>query len=63
MFNQGIGRTDLPGGDGSALKESIGMISSLNTEYLLTGHGDVVIGADAVKANFKMIENYWFGYL
>lgn len=63
VFNQGIGRTDLPGGDGSELKESIRAISRLNTDYLLTGHGDLVSGAEAVESNFKMIEDYWFSYL
>ena len=63
VFNQGIGRTDLPGGDGSELKESIRTISRLNTDYLLTGHGDLVSGAEAVESNFKMIEDYWFSYL
>jgi len=63
VFNQGIGRTDLPGGNGSQLKESIRRISSLDVEYLLTGHGDAVVGRDAVKENFKVIESYWFAYL
>ena len=63
VFNQGIGRTDLPGGNGSELKESIKRISRLDVSYLLTGHGDVVSGCDAVKENFKMIEDYWFAYL
>ncbi len=63
VFNQGIGRTDLPGGNGRELKESIRRISRLDVEYLLTGHGDIVKGSEAVKANFKTIEDYWFGYL
>jgi len=63
VFNQGIGRTDVPGGSGSLLKESIRKISKLDVEYLLTGHGDIVAGIEAVQANFRMIENYWFNYL
>jgi hydroxyacylglutathione hydrolase len=63
VFNQGIGRTDLPGGNGQALKESIKNISGLDVEYLLTGHGDIVSGREAVKANFRTIEAYWFAYL
>jgi len=63
VFNQGIGRTDLPGGNGSELKESIRRISNLDVDYLLTGHGDVVTGREAVKENFKTIESYWFAYL
>jgi len=63
IFNQGIGRTDLPGGDGSLLKESINRIKTLDVEYLLTGHGNIVEGREAIKANFQNIENYWFNYL
>lgn len=63
VFNRGIGRTDLPGGSGSLLKESIQRISRLDVEYLLTGHGEMVVGAEAVQANFQMIESYWFNYI
>jgi len=63
VFNQGIGRTDLPGGNGPELKESIQKISRLDVSLLLTGHGDMVSGRDAVAENFKMIEDYWFSYL
>lgn len=63
IFNQGIGRTDLPGGDSSLLKDSIKRIKTLDVDYLLTGHGDIVAGGNAVKANFQNIENYWFNYL
>ena len=59
----GIGRTDLPGGDGRQLKESIEKLTGLDVEYLLPGHGDVVIGKEAVVANFQMIESQWFEYL
>ena len=63
VFNQGIGRTDLPGGNGQELKESIRKISGLDVDLLLTGHGDIVAGSEAVKQNFKAIENYWFAYI
>ncbi|MDO9529823.1 MAG: MBL fold metallo-hydrolase [Syntrophales bacterium] len=63
IFNRGIGRTDLPGGDSKLLKESIKSISKLDVEYLLPGHGEIVVGAEAVQANFQMVENYWFNYL
>ena len=63
VFNQGVGRTDLPGGNGSQLKESIRKISRLDVEYLLPGHGDMVSGRDRVKANFDEIERMWFAYL
>lgn len=63
VFNQGVGRTDLPGGNGSALKESIRNLSRLEIDFLLPGHGDIVSGRDRVKANFEEIERVWFAYL
>lgn len=63
VFNQGIGRTDLPGGSGSLLKESIRRLSSLDVEYLLPGHGEIVAGKENVRKNFEMIELAWLGYL
>lgn len=63
VFNQGIGRTDLPGGSGQALKESIHALSQLVVGHLLPGHGDVLSGRESVDANFKNIERDWFPYL
>ena len=63
VFNQGVGRTDLPGGDGEKLKQSIDKISRFETDYLLTGHGDIVSGHDLVKANFEEIRRVWFAYI
>jgi len=63
VFNQGVGRTDLPGGDGEQLKESIRNLSRLDVEYLLPGHGDIITGSDPVNANFSEIEKVWFAYM
>ena len=63
IFKGGLGRTDLPGGDGSKLKDSIRRMSKLDAEWLLSGHGDVVAGEAAVKANFKQVEQMWFRYI
>jgi glyoxylase-like metal-dependent hydrolase (beta-lactamase superfamily II) len=63
VFQQGVGRTDLPGGSGEALKESIRRISRLDVEYLLPGHGEMVSGRAGVRANFKEVERAWFAYL
>lgn len=63
VFKQGIGRTDLPAGNGQQLKESIKRIAGLEVDYLLPGHGDIVSGNANVKANFEDIERMWFGYL
>lgn len=63
VFYQGVGRTDLPGGNGDQLKESIRRISRLEVQHLLPGHGQVISGPDLVKANFAEIERLWFAYL
>jgi glyoxylase-like metal-dependent hydrolase (beta-lactamase superfamily II) len=63
VFGEGVGRTDLPGGDGEALKASIKRLVDLDVEWLLSGHGDVISGARNVKANFESIEQYWFQYI
>jgi hydroxyacylglutathione hydrolase len=62
IFSQGVGRTDLPGGNGALLKESIMQIACLDIEYLLSGHGEVIRGKKAVEANFRAVENNWFDY-
>jgi glyoxylase-like metal-dependent hydrolase (beta-lactamase superfamily II) len=63
VFNQGIGRTDLPEGSGARLKESIRKIMDLDVEYLLSGHGDILAGREVVRQNFRFIEDYWFRHL
>jgi glyoxylase-like metal-dependent hydrolase (beta-lactamase superfamily II) len=63
VFKEGLGRTDLPGGDGPTLKASIKRLTELDVEWLLSGHGDVVSGSENVKANFESIEQYWFAYI
>ena len=63
VFNQSIGRTDLPGGSGKQLRASIERLTGLDVEILCPGHGDIVSGRDAVKKNFKMIRDFWFNYL
>lgn len=63
IFMGGLGRTDLPGGNGAQLKESIRRMATLDAEWMLSGHGDVVSGASAVKSNFEQVERNWFGYI
>jgi len=63
VFNQGIGRTDLPGGNGQQLKTSIKRLAELDVEMVLSGHGDMVSGAEAVARNFEHIEKVWFNYI
>jgi hypothetical protein len=35
----------------------------MDIHYLLSGHGELVVGRREVKANFDRIKNYWFDYL
>ena len=63
VFRESIGRTDLPGGNGDMLKESVKRISEMDIDYLLCGHGEIVAGKKEVQANFQKIKNYWFDYL
>jgi len=63
VFKEGIGRTDLPGGDGAKLKKSIQRLADLETEWILPGHGEIISGPEAVRENFSEIENYWFKYI
>jgi len=63
VFKDGLGRTDLPGGDGALIKESIMRMSRLDVELLLCGHGEIISGAQEVKSNFAQIEDFWFRYV
>lgn len=63
IFRDGLGRTDLPGGDSETLKQSIRNLSNLDVEWLLPGHGNAVAGAAKVRANFDRVEEFWFRYL
>ena len=63
VFKEGVGRTDLPGGDGSQLKESIKGLKNLDVEWLLSGHGEVISGSENVKKNFEKVESFYFAYV
>jgi glyoxylase-like metal-dependent hydrolase (beta-lactamase superfamily II) len=63
VFKEGLGRTDLPGGDGALIKESIKRMSNLDVELLLSGHGEIISGRREVKSNFEQIEDFWFRYV
>ena len=63
VFKDGLGRTDLPGGDGTRIKESIQRMAELDVELLLSGHGEIISGAREVRSNFERIEQNWFGYI
>lgn len=63
IFKGGLGRTDLPGGNGSQLKASIRRLGCVRADWLLSGHGEVLSGQAAVAANFEAVEAAWFGYV
>ena len=63
IFEQGVGRTDLPGGNGDQLKNSIGRLSSLDIELLLPGHGSLIRGQEEIVRNFSLVEEIYFDML
>jgi hydroxyacylglutathione hydrolase len=63
IFKDGLGRTDLPGGSSDLLKESILRMATLDAHWLLSGHGDIISGADRVGQNFAQVEEMWFSYI
>ncbi|MGD0229125.1 MAG: MBL fold metallo-hydrolase [Syntrophorhabdales bacterium] len=60
VFYLGVGRTDLPGGDVDQLAYSIRMLSKLDVEYLVPGHGEMLKGRKAIQKNFEMILSEFF---
>ncbi|VUT26834.1 MAG: hydroxyacylglutathione hydrolase [Candidatus Methanolliviera sp. GoM_asphalt] len=60
IFDRGIGRVDLPGGDFKELKRSIEKVSKLEIEYLLPGHGEVIWGKENIDKNFSFIRMSYF---
>lgn len=63
VFRDGVGRTDIPGGNSGALKQSIVRIAEREVEWLLPGHGAIVSGSQEAKANFARIEQFWFALM
>jgi glyoxylase-like metal-dependent hydrolase (beta-lactamase superfamily II) len=67
LFFGSAGRTDIPGGEGKLLKESIERLSQLDIEYLLPGHstefGAVIEGRERVKQNFAFVKMNYFPLL
>jgi hydroxyacylglutathione hydrolase len=63
IFKNGIGRTDLPGGNSTLLKKSVERLRELEIEILLPGHGEIISGAKDIRTNFDTIERFWFSFL
>jgi glyoxylase-like metal-dependent hydrolase (beta-lactamase superfamily II) len=62
VFWNSIGRTDLPGGSPSQLRNSIDKLSRLDVEYLIPGHstepGKIISGKQKVARNFQMVKMF-----
>jgi len=63
IFNQNVGRTDFPGGSGSLLKQSIISLSTLDAEWLLPGHMEIIAGKEQVRRNFQTVIRQIFPYI
>jgi len=63
VFYRGIGRTDFLEGNSKLIKESIERMSRLDTELLLPGHGEMVMGKEKVLQNFELIRQSLYAYL
>lgn len=60
VFEQGVGRTDLPFGNMDELRNSFETVSTLDTELLLPGHGRIIEGGSNVKRNYELIKAVYF---
>jgi glyoxylase-like metal-dependent hydrolase (beta-lactamase superfamily II) len=61
VFENSIGRSDLPGGDMATLGRSIDKLAALqDVELLLPGHMGFVSGAEDVRRNFERIKYFFF---
>jgi glyoxylase-like metal-dependent hydrolase (beta-lactamase superfamily II) len=56
VFEQGVGRADLPFGNFEELKTSIETVSALDTEVLLPGHGGILEGQNYIKRNYEFVK-------
>lgn len=63
IFHGGIGRTDFLEGNPKLLKGSIERLRLLDTEILLPGHGEIVMGKEMVLQNFEFIQQNFYSYL
>jgi glyoxylase-like metal-dependent hydrolase (beta-lactamase superfamily II) len=59
VFNPGIGRTDLPGGDSSQIRASFDLLRKLALRHLLPGHGNLLSGEKEARLNFERIESLY----
>lgn len=60
VFERGVGRTDLPFGNTEELRTSLELISELETELLLPGHGTPIKGSPEIRRNYEFINRVYF---
>ena len=60
VFEQGVGRTDLPFGNMDELRNSIETVSALDTELLLPGHGAIIEGRNNIERNYEFVKAVHF---
>ena len=63
IFDQSVGRTDFPGGNGALLKKSIVNFSELDLGIILPGHMGIVSGKSNIQNNFNLIIQGIFPYI
>ena len=63
VFEQAIGRADLPFGNNEELANSFNTVSALDTELLLPGHGAILKGRDTIRRNYELIRAFYFSWL
>ena len=63
IFDQSVGRTDFPGGNGALLKKSILAFSKRDLEWLLPGHMGTLHGKGNIQNNFNLIIQGMFPYI
>jgi glyoxylase-like metal-dependent hydrolase (beta-lactamase superfamily II) len=63
VFYGGVGRTDFIEGNSKLLMEGIERLSQLDTEILLPGHGEILMGREMVLQNFEFIRQNFYAYL
>jgi glyoxylase-like metal-dependent hydrolase (beta-lactamase superfamily II) len=63
IFEQSVGRTDFPGGNGSLLKKSIISFSQLDLELLFPGHMGIIQDWEKVQDNFNIVIQNIFPYI
>lgn len=51
VFSDGIGRTDMPGGNDAELQKSLGKLSALEFRRFFPGHGDPMVSENTKKVS------------